>query len=419
MMARRTNIKQRLSLLFLFAVVGAALAEESGGFVESPNQDSADHIEVLWDLDHLGKAPEFSWYNKTSRVRSLHYKAEPFEGQATDVFAYYATPGTLAGDPSKDKNLPAIVLLHGGGGGAFSRWAELWASRGYAAIAMSLVGSGTDMKERHTRPWQDDVFSVTGPPREQWVYHAVSDAILAHSLIRSFPEVDQNRTAITGYSWGGYLTCIAASVDHRFKAAVPVYGCGFLHDNSVFKGKFPQREADRKRAVKLWDPSSYMEMCEVPVLMCDGGTDFAYPPDSHAKTYALIKSEKNLHFVPFLRHGHLFEQPPAAEVFIESKLNAGKPLAKIAKPQISNGIITAEVHAVTELVSAQLHYCLDRLPGNNGKRKFVTVDAEITAKVIRVPAPPEAATFWFLTVTDERGTTTSTELRFVEMPRLN
>ncbi len=378
--------------------------------LEKPKAESAA---VLWDLKHLSKAPGFSWYDKKSPVRSLHYQAEPFQGKTTEVFAYYATPGSLAGDPSKDRDLPGIVLLHGGGGRAFADWAKLWASRGYAAIAMSLVGSGADMKNRHGRPWQNDVFSVKQAPKQQWVYHAVSDAILAHSLIRSFPEVDKNRTAITGYSWGGYLTCIAASVDNRFAAAVPVYGCGFLHENSVFKGKFPKDEAERRRAVKLWDPSSYMAMGTVPMLMCDGGADFAYPPDSHAKTYALIRAEKNLHFVPFLRHGHCFTKPHAAELFIESKLNKGKPLARIAKPRVSKGTISAEVSAETKLVSAGLHYCLEALPGNNRKRKYVTIDAHITDKVINVKAPPAEATFWFLTVTDERKATTSSELVFV------
>ena len=32
----------------------------------------------------------------------------------------------------------------------------------------------------------------------------------------------------TGVSWGGYLTCIASSLDPRFAFAAPVYGCGAL-----------------------------------------------------------------------------------------------------------------------------------------------------------------------------------------------
>jgi len=68
--------------------------------------------------------------------------------------------------------------------------------------------------------------------KDQWTYHAVADVLLAHSLVRSFPEVDAECTGVTGISWGGYLTCIVAGLDTRFKCAAPLYGCGFLHENS-------------------------------------------------------------------------------------------------------------------------------------------------------------------------------------------
>ena len=74
------------------------------------------------------------------------------------------------------------------------------------------------------------------PREDQWTCHAVADVILAHSLIRSLPEVDPERTGVTGISWGGYLTCIVAGVDRRFKLAVPVYGCGFYRD-TAFEGE--------------------------------------------------------------------------------------------------------------------------------------------------------------------------------------
>ena len=40
---------------------------------------------------------------------------------------------------------------------------------------------------------------------------------------------------MTGISWGGYLTCLVASLDSRFIAAAPVYGCGFYDESDVFK----------------------------------------------------------------------------------------------------------------------------------------------------------------------------------------
>ena len=159
-----------------------------------------------------------------------------------------------------DRNLPAVVLVHGGGGTAFSEWAELWAKRGYAAIAMDLAGhrpvEGKNPHDARNRTRLDDggpnqgddekFGSVDKPPGEQWPYHAVANTILAHSLIRSFKGVDGQRTAVTGISWGGYLTCIVAGVDNRFKAAVPVYGCGFLHENSAWLARFAKMKPDQR-----------------------------------------------------------------------------------------------------------------------------------------------------------------------------
>ena len=96
-----------------------------------------------WNLPALSGAPEFDWDDTLEQkqpVRSLHYQGLKYQGKPTRVFAYYATPGTLAGNPALDKDLPAVVLVHGGGGTAFEQWAKLWASRGYAAIAMDLAG---------------------------------------------------------------------------------------------------------------------------------------------------------------------------------------------------------------------------------------------------------------------------------------
>jgi dienelactone hydrolase len=366
-----------------------------------------------WDLAALSKAPVFDWSDGVD-VRSMFYQGEPYQGKPTRVFAYYATPGTLAGDPAKDKNLPGIVLVHGGGGKAFAKWAELWASRGYAAIAMDLSGSGPDGKRlADGGPDQGDgtKFRTEAPATDAWTYHAVANVIRAHSLLLSFPEVDARRTAVTGISWGGYLTCIVAGLDDRFKAAVPVYGSGFLHENSCWLDRF-EKMSDEARAnwVRLWDPSMYVGSASMPMLFVNGGRDFAYPPDSHAKTYALVKSPKNLHFVPDLPHGHIFDRPPAIEVFIRQSLEGGIPLARIGEPRIEGDQITATVETQTKLVKAELHYTLDPLPGTPNTRQWTSLPAVIADGRIQSKLPPENATIWFLTVEDERKALVSSRL---------
>jgi cephalosporin-C deacetylase-like acetyl esterase len=369
-----------------------------------------------WDLAGLSKAPEFEW-SDGKEVRSLYFRGEPYKGKVTRVFAYYATPGTLAGDPAKDRNLPAIVLVHGGGGVAFPEWAKLWAKRGYAAIAMDLGGCGPDKKpmaDGGPAQWDNVKFGAIGEPvTDQWTYHAVAAVLRAHSLIRSFPEVDVNRTAVTGISWGGYLTCIVAGLDNRFKAAVPVYGCGFLHENSAWLKDLGKLSAENQaKWVRLWDPSQYVGSAAMPMLFVNGGKDFAYPPDSYAKTYALVQSPKNIRLVPDLPHGHIFDRPEAIEVFIEQCLNKGVPLARITALAVGEKQVTASVETKTKLIAAELHYTLDALPGYPKTRQWASRPATLAQNEITAELPPENASVWFLTVTDERKVLVSSTFMF-------
>ena len=369
-----------------------------------------------WDLEDLSQPPSMEWHDG-KEVRSLFYKGEPYQGKPTRVFAYYATPGSLAGDPSLDQDLPGIVLVHGGGGTAFPHWAKLWASRGYAAIAMDLgIRGPADQKfitDGGPRPKDSVKFATGQPAGDQWTYHAVADVIRAHSLLLSFDEVDPARSALTGISWGGYLTCIVAGLDDRFKAAVPVYGCGFLHENSVWRGTLEgMTPEERTTWVKLWDPSMYVGSATMPMLFANGGTDFAYPPDSHAKTYGLVTAPKKLHFVPHLAHGHIFDKPKAVEVFIDHHLKGGKPLPIIGPIEVGETQLVASVNSKTKLLKAELHFTIEDLRGDAKARKWVTKPATIADGSITADLPPAEATAWFLTLTDERSTLVSSALTF-------
>ena len=371
-----------------------------------------------WDLKALSAPPDFKWLDKEGEIRSLLYQGEPFGGKQTSVFAYYATPDTLAGKDAASKPFPAVVLVHGGGGTAFDEWVRLWAKRGYAAIAMDLAGCGAERKRLPDGgPDQGDdtkFGQIDSPVTEQWTYHAVANVIRAHSLIRSFDEVDKNRTAVTGISWGGYLTCIVAGLDDRFKAAVPVYGCGFLHENSVWLPQFEQMTADqRQKWVQLWDPSSYVGSAAMPVFFINGTNDFAYWLESYAKTYGLVNSERNTCITVRMPHGHEAGwAPKEIGLFVDQYLVNGSPLPEMGTPEMAGGEVRARVRTRTALKSAALHYTTDTTP--NSERNWQTVPATIDGKTIRVQAPPPNAGIWFLTAQDKRRAIVSTELVFAE-----
>jgi dienelactone hydrolase len=370
-----------------------------------------------WDLTCLSQPPAYEWSDGASPVRSLYYAGPNYKSKTTRVFAYYASPATIHVNYSGDKTFPAVVLLHGGGGTAFKEWVLLWANRGYAAIAMDLGGCGPDrirLSDGGPDQSDDEKFGEIDQPAEnQWTYHSVETVILAHSLIRSFDEVDASRTAVIGVSWGGYLTCIVAGLDSRFKAAVPVYGCGFLHENSVWLDRFSNMSPQQKdKWVQLWDPSMYVGSAAMPMFFINGTNDFAYPLDSYSKTYGLVKSERNFRITVNMPHSHE-EVWGLKEVglFIDQNLRGGIPLPTILKPELVDGKIHAKVKSKTDLISADLHYTTETTPIN--KLKWESTSAHLDRNQLIVCALPDKATIWFLTVTDSRGAIVSSELFFL------
>jgi dienelactone hydrolase len=240
-----------------------------------------------WDMKALSVAPKVTWGVRSNLVQEVFYESEPFKGHPTHVFAYVGRPEGVG-------PFPAVVLVHGGGGKAFYDWADHWARRGYVSISMDTAGVGPNGRLSDGGPDQSDEVKFRNFTRaeiqDMWTYHAVADAIRAHSLLLSLPEVDRKRTALTGISWGGYLTCIIAGIDHRFKAAVPVYGCGFLGEDSYWKDKSLAAMNPDARALWLetFDPSKYLSGVSCPILFFNGTHDFAYPLDSYQKCFRLV-----------------------------------------------------------------------------------------------------------------------------------
>jgi dienelactone hydrolase len=393
----------------------------------------ADHIvpspklppQTPWNLEQLSQPPQFEWVDSRSPVKSLYYIGEPYHGKQTRVFAYFASPATLDSNHKDGERYPAVVLLHGGGGTAFRDWVQLWAKRGYAAIAMDLAGSRPiENKKKGAFPkivplidggpgqGMDTKFgSIDQAPSEQWTYHAVAAAVRAHSLIRTFPEVNAERTGVTGISWGGYLTLIVAAVDSRFKVAVPVYGCGYLHENSAWLKQLNKMTPEqRDRWVKLWDPSVYVPAIQSPILLLNGTNDFAYPLDSYMKTWAAISSTKQLRITAAMPHSHQDGwAPKEIGLFVGQYLRGEKPLLSLSTPIVANGGTTFKCTSGGKY-SAKLNFTNEKGPIN--KRIWHTQSITMNNDCIRISSLPIETTAWYVTVADDRDATVSSEVYF-------
>ncbi|WP_315820939.1 alpha/beta hydrolase family protein [Paraflavitalea speifideaquila] len=169
---------------------------------------------TLWDVPAIYQTPAYETISNGDSASGIVYNGLNYQGTIQRVFAYCATPGTISGNKSLDHQLPGIVLVHGGGGTAFKEWAIQWACRGYAAIAMDLRGNGPGrihLDNGFEEPGgKTPYYTITTSLQEQWMHQAVADVILAHNLLRNRPEVDSNRAAIAGISWGGIITSLMA-----------------------------------------------------------------------------------------------------------------------------------------------------------------------------------------------------------------
>ena len=367
--------------------------------------------EIPWNLPRLMQAPraEPAEGFATNKLRAVFFDAPTWSGQTTRVFAYIGIPEHKPG-----VKVPGMVLIHGGGGTAFVKWVELWNSRGYAAIAMDtcgcVPGGAHGKRPRHDRggpPGWGGFQQVDDAVVDQWSFHAVSAAILAHSLLRAEPEVDTARIGVTGISWGGYLTCIVAGLDERFRCAVPVYGCGFLGDNSVWLPEFKKMGTEKAADwLRRWDPARYLPRAKMPFLWVDGSNDFAYPMDSLQKSYRLPPGPRTLCTRVRMPHGHggPGENPEEIHVFVENMLCGGPALPRIT----AQGRDWATFDAPGKIVKAELNYT--RATGNWKERTWETMPATLDAAKNKITATlPSGVTVHYFNITDEHGLVVSTE----------
>ena len=375
--------------------------------------------QVPWQLAELRQSPQ-TWEapNPEAGVNAVWIAGPAHRGKPTRAFAYY-------GIPAGSGRSPGMVLIHGGGGTAFAEWVRMWNSRGFAAIAVDTVGT-IPAKAEPGKLWNPartrhdfsgpagwgDFQNIDVPVTDQWTYHAVAVSILAHSFLRAQPGVDRNRIGVTGISWGGYLTSIVVSVDQRFRFGVPVYGCGFLGEDSAWLKDFAKLGSERARKwLTLWDPSSYLSLVRRPMFWINGTNDFAYVMPSWQKSYRLPEGERLLSLQVRMKHSHPDgARPEEIFAYAEAKLLGGPALITIEKQGESPEEAWAVYAKRAKPVRAEL--CVTRDNGKWQERNWETMPARINPAARRVIAAiPHDARAYYLNLVDRRGLVVSTEHR--------
>ena len=282
--------------------------------------------------------------------------------QDTKVFCYVGIP---AGASAQNK-VPAVVLVHGATGTALYDWVELWVGRGYAAVAMDTEGrtptlqsstadpdfANCPVSNKPHGPVNSAFADSSRPVTEQWVYHAVAAVVASASFIASFPEVDGDKLGITGISYGGFLTCLAAGYDDRYSFAAPVYGCLSNAFGSAAFGVYMQSCPE---AAALWDGLGPLAASRTPTLFVNNVADEFFAPDAISRCAAACEKGA-VSFKPDFLHGH-YQGARADEVFaFADEVFFGKNALPRLTGDVASGFLRIVVPQDVTITRAALYY---------------------------------------------------------------
>lgn len=398
------------------AIVSTVLFLAPCAFAAGPCPES----EIPWDTKALSRVPKTYPADCCEKegVTAIFYDGLPYQGAPTRVFAYYGVP-----EVEKGRKIPAVVCVHGGGGTAFDEWVRKWNERGYAAIAMDLeghlpIGRNPDRPGHdHSGPSRAGLWSdIAEPVEDQWMYHAVADVMLAHSLIASFPDVDAERIGFTGISWGGIISSIVMGVDERFRFAIPVYGCGYLFEAETnYQAAYERMTpAHAKLCAMFWDGAGHLHRAAMPQLWINGTNDKHFPPPAWRKSYAATPGASTVCMKVRMRHGH---QPgwESEEIyaFADSVVKGGKPLATVTDQGRTDGAVWVSYTSPVPVSQASLVTTKDSGPWP--AREWLEQAAKLDPAANTATAPlPQGTTAYYLNLVDERNLIVSSPHEVVE-----
>ncbi len=403
------------------AEVSVATKKDNGydplfdGTILSMTPTVYDAEDVINEYNETAETPlPLTGISAFENVDSIFYDSIEYQGETKKTYAYVAIPeGASAENP-----VPGIVLIHGKGGTAYDRWAKAWADKGFAAISIDTDGrvntttntyanSGrtkTDIGHKENVGYSDFTENES-LHSDMWFYQAISDAILAANVLRSYPEVDANNIGVTGVSYGSVITMKTIGVDPRFKFAMPVYGGGFGWEAPTYwqYNMTPERKA--------WDPIMFLKQSgDIPVLWFVTNRDQHFGLVQISKTYTdeEVFDKANMIILDNWSHldqigtiiditrdgsnGHYITEAGLNSVTSAmvgfAKQHVGQEfegLSKVSRLNYENGKITATV-TLPEGVSAE---------GGTAIFRYVKV-ADYEDLYLPVPGRETAATSWIL-----------------------
>ena len=210
-------------------------------------------------------------------------------------------------DPSK--RYPLVLLIHGGPRAAslmgFSAQAQLMAAHGWLVFQPNYRGSD-NLGAAYQRAIRND--AGEGPGRDVWA---------GLDVIKKRGSIDESRIAVSGWSYGGYMTTWMLGHFGPWKAAVAgaavtdqldQYNLG---DGNGGRGNgSPWVDPKAMERMHEQSPISYVKNMKAPTLILTDMADYRVPPMQSFKLYhALVDNGVTVKFVGYPVTGHSPNDP--------------------------------------------------------------------------------------------------------------
>ena len=396
----------------LAAVFGMILLEAGHG-AESlpPLKETPQNIREVWSgydpaLEPIEARVVREWEEEGCTLRYILYSIGHFKGKPAIMAGFY-------GFPSGQKDLPAVMHMHGGGQRAFLQIVKRYAKRGYAALSVNWGGrlmEGAQAEDPNTDwgavdPTQNNVPGYSNLlPNEKsidpfpsarnnnWFLLTVG-CRRGITFLEEQPEVDADSIGVFGHSMGGRLTGLVAGTDRRVKAASPsVGGSGFLQtDFWGIPGSARRVRGDVDLFQRTIAGQVYLAEVHCPMLFLSASNDFNAPMDFVERGMKLVPHpNKRITHAVHLNHRFTPEAEVARPLWLDAHLQRRLPFPQSPEAELvltgDDGIPVYRVKPDTSrpIEKVHIYYGYERDPRN----RFWT-DARATTQegVWEAPCP--------------------------------
>jgi len=237
---------------------------------------------------------------QTINTYTVTYYSHDWNGEAVRIFGLYGVPAGRRGP------VPGVLYVHGASGYATIERVLACGAHGMAGLSIDLPGKG-DGRERSRSTGPDmtvrQLFTVLPRLEDNYLYNAALACMRGITFLRTREEVDPDRITMMGVSWGGYTTLLVSSLDERLRAAVDVFGGGFIRERSTWERYISSRPAAQADTWEAnFDASRYAGHIRKPILFVTGTNDNCYYLPRFLRTYELVSAKKSLLLRPNLDH---------------------------------------------------------------------------------------------------------------------